>query len=312
MQLDTQASDRKGGEGGRKKERQGGIGEFPQRPREKMADFWDNLSWKPGDQEQGRAKEKDAVKQNGEHNAINGARAGEAVTEDVSALRQEVERLRKRVEDDDTVAIVRKMFALGTAEDGDGDENGAVKRKGIGDKIAGACDAMWGGPVAPREDDTVLSWFGNFCGGVTTAHGINRVFDEGQGPVRRGFWIVFFLASFVVLWNLVYSAILQYMQADVSTSIFTEDGSSTMPMVTVCNSSPLRCGCEVLQSSFARMRCCAEYSVVLRATLHVQSHSTIASFRISSPRARARTSTHSPRTRHHMSALTSCMRSHFY
>lgn len=104
--------------------------------------------------------------------------------------------------DDDTVAIVRKMFALGATE-GEGTEKKA-KRRGIGDKMAGACDAMWGGPVAPREDDTVLSWFGNFCGGVTTAHGINRVFDEGQGPVRRGFWIVFCLASFVVLWNLVY------------------------------------------------------------------------------------------------------------
>lgn len=175
--------------------------------------------------------------------AAGAERAGEALNEDVHALREEVERLRKRVEDDDTVAIVRKIFAL--------DENANEKaedeqaKQGIGEKIAAACDSLWGGPVAPRENDTIISWFGNFCGGVTTAHGINRVFDEGQGPVRRIFWIVFFLASFVVLWILVDKAIKQYLQADVSTSIYTEDGSTTMPMITVCNSSPLRCGCEV-------------------------------------------------------------------
>ncbi len=174
---------------------------------------------------------------------LSAKRASEALNEDVHALREEVERLRRRVEDDDTVAIVRKIFALDESAKGKADEEN--KKTGIGEKIASACDSMWGGPVAPREDDTILSWFGNFCGGVTTAHGINRVFDEGQGPVRRIFWIVFFLASFVVLWILVDKAIKQYLQADVTTSIYSEDGSSTMPMITVCNSSPLRCGCEV-------------------------------------------------------------------
>lgn len=179
--------------------------------------------------------------------SIGAERAGNAVKEDVRRLREDVERLRKHVEDDDTVAIVRKMFTRGGA--GDKQQEEQKKRLGIGDKIAGACDAMWGGPVAPRENDTIISWFSNFCGGVTTAHGINRVFDEGQGPVRRIFWILFFLASFIVLWFLVNSAIVQYMQADVATSIYTEDGSSIMPMVTVCNSSPLRCGCEVQTSA---------------------------------------------------------------
>jgi hypothetical protein len=174
---------------------------------------------------------------------LSAERAGEALNEDVHALREEVERLRKRVEDDDTVAIVRKIFALEEPAQAEKDEE--VAKKGFGEKIAGACDSLWGGPVAPRENDTILSWLGNFCGGVTTAHGINRVFDEGQGPVRRIFWIVFFLASFVVLWILVDKAIKQYLQADVTTSIYTEDGSSTIPMITVCNSSPLRCGCEV-------------------------------------------------------------------
>eukprot|EP00961_Rhodomonas_salina_P121497 1635452-Rhodomonas_salina.2 len=45
-------------------------------------------------------------------------------------------------------------------------------------KLRAMCGPIWGGPVAPYEDDTIPSWVSNFFGGVTTAHGINRVFDD--------------------------------------------------------------------------------------------------------------------------------------
>jgi len=163
-------------------------------------------------------------------------------------MRREIEELRKRVEDDEARALVRAMFSTHGEVAGPGEEEeaeaGPTRRRGIGDRIAGACDSLWGGPVAPHEDDTILSWFSTFCSGVTTAHGINRVFDDGQGPLRRAFWLLFFFAAFVVVWYLVNNAVLRFMRADVATTIATEEGSSTMPMVTVCNSSPLRCACE--------------------------------------------------------------------
>ena len=74
---------------------------------------------------------------------LSAERAGEALNEDVHALREEVERLRKRVEDDDTVAIVRKIFALEEPAQAEKDEE--VAKKGFGEKIAGACDSLWGG-----------------------------------------------------------------------------------------------------------------------------------------------------------------------
>jgi len=42
-----------------------------------------------------------------------GTQVGAAVAEDVKALRQEIERLRRRVEDDNMVSIVQRMFDLG-------------------------------------------------------------------------------------------------------------------------------------------------------------------------------------------------------
>ena len=171
-----------------------------------------------------------------------GDKAAPGDSSSLRELRGEIERLREMVEHDERRALVRTMFHFEASAPG---EEATAKRRGLGDKIAGACDSLWGGPVAPYDDDTILSWVSTFCNGVTTAHGINRVFDDGQGPLRRVFWLLFFVSSFGVLWYLVNNAVLRFMGADVVTTIGTEEGSSILPMVTVCNSSPLRCGCEV-------------------------------------------------------------------
>jgi len=103
---------------------------------------------------------------------------------------------------------------------------------------------MWGGPVIPRRSDTVGSWVENFFGGVTTAHGINRVFDGDSGMCRKFFWMALFLTGLGILgWSLT-GTFQAYLDAETATSITFRDGSSDLPMVSVCNRSPIRCGCE--------------------------------------------------------------------
>lgn len=76
-------------------------------------------------------------------------------------------------------------------------------------------------------------------------HGINRSFDDNQGPVRRIFWAIWFLASFWFLWLFVARLVEGYLVAEVKTMIYQEEGSSALPMITICNYSPVRCDCEV-------------------------------------------------------------------
>ena len=49
--------------------------------------------------------------------------------------------------------------------------------------------AVWGGPAMAVTDDNPWSYWERFAGGTTTAHGINRVFDDDSGPLRRLFWL---------------------------------------------------------------------------------------------------------------------------
>ena len=51
---------------------------------------------------------------------------------------------------------------------------------------------FWGGPMMAVSDDNPWSYFERFAGGTTTAHGINRVFDDDSGIVRRIFWFCAF------------------------------------------------------------------------------------------------------------------------
>mmetsp|Transcript_55218 Transcript_55218/g.112957 ORF Transcript_55218/g.112957 Transcript_55218/m.112957 type:complete len:921 (+) Transcript_55218:100-2862(+) len=124
------------------------------------------------------------------------------------------------------------------------DETEAGTAPGMGAKCGDTCAKVWGGPTAPYEDDSIGSWLSNFFGGVTTAHGINRAFDEGNGLVRRVFWICLFFLSFIVLVFQLQSSFEDYFSAATTTNINSEDGDSMLPMITVCNLSPIRCGCE--------------------------------------------------------------------
>eukprot|EP00960_Hanusia_phi_P038449 753432-Hanusia_phi.AAC.2 len=58
----------------------------------------------------------------------------------------------------------------------------------------------------------------NFFGGVTTAHGINRVFDEDNGILRRLFWFGAFTASFYALFFFVIDSIMLFIEAKSDTS----------------------------------------------------------------------------------------------
>ncbi len=85
----------------------------------------------------------------------------------------------------------------------------------------------------------------NFFGGVTTAHGINQVFKEFDGPIRRLFWLGCFAGSFYALFFFIIGAITGFIEALTSTSVSTDSHNGELPSVTLCNLSPIRCGCEV-------------------------------------------------------------------
>jgi hypothetical protein len=59
-------------------------------------------------------------------------------------------------------------------------------------KISHPVAVGWGGPAMAVTDDNPWSYWERFAGGTTTAHGINRVFDDDNGPVRRLFWLIAF------------------------------------------------------------------------------------------------------------------------
>ena len=83
----------------------------------------------------------------------------------------------------------------------------------------------------------------NFFGGVTTAHGINQVFKEHNGVVRRLFWLCAFFGCFIGLFFFIVDSIITFIDALTATTISTDTHDGLLPMTTVCNLSPIRCAC---------------------------------------------------------------------
>ena len=83
----------------------------------------------------------------------------------------------------------------------------------------------------------------NFFGGVTTAHGINQVFKEFNGPVRRLFWLCAFAGCFFVLFFFIVDAITAFLTAATASLSSTAGHAGDLPMLVVCNLSPVRCAC---------------------------------------------------------------------
>ena len=75
----------------------------------------------------------------------------------------------------------------------------------------------------------------NFFGGVTTSHGINQVFKEHNGGVRRIAWLLCFSSSFYFLFFFIIDAIRTYIDAETATSLSTTTHGGLLPMVTLCN-----------------------------------------------------------------------------
>ena len=134
---------------------------------------------------------------------------------------------------------VPSLFALSAHE---GPLLAGSERDPLREQVS-CCTKIWGGPSNPHEEDSMGSWFANFAGGITTAHGINRTCDDHAGPLRTTFWILIFMSSTFALWWLVEGILASFLNAEVAISFVTE-ASSKYPMITVCNSSPYNCRCE--------------------------------------------------------------------
>lgn len=131
-----------------------------------------------------------------------------------------------------------------SAENIDKDESNAAEEPTQKSKIREMMGPVWGGPVAPFEDDTIASWMHSYFSGFTTAHGINRAYDDNNGMCRSVFWVCAFFISFVILIFQLQSSFEDYFSAATTTNIETRDGSNVLPMMTFCNLSPIRCGCD--------------------------------------------------------------------
>mmetsp|Transcript_30496 Transcript_30496/g.81357 ORF Transcript_30496/g.81357 Transcript_30496/m.81357 type:complete len:775 (+) Transcript_30496:410-2734(+) len=83
----------------------------------------------------------------------------------------------------------------------------------------------------------------NFFEGVTTAHGINQCWKPSNGVIRRIFWAACFGLAFWGLFFFIIDAVTQYIGAFFSTTTTTDTHDNLLPMITMCNLSPIRCGC---------------------------------------------------------------------
>ena len=128
---------------------------------------------------------------------------------------------------------------------------------------------LWGGPTQPTTEDNLWTFFERFFGGVTTAHGINRVFDDDIGIVRRIFWLALFAGGFYAAIYYGGSSVMEFLDSGVITVLSEADHTGELPRVTVCASSPVRCSCEafydeeVLAANFRKVApyLCAEVIV---------------------------------------------------
>jgi hypothetical protein len=124
--------------------------------------------------------------------------------------------------------------------------------------MANPC-GFWGGPIQPVTDDSLYSFVERFWGGVTTAHGCNRIFDDDNGIVRRIFWLGLFVAGFYGAILFGGSSIFEFLEKGVVTSLGEEVHPGHMPQVTVCAQSAFKCSCaafyeeDVLTTNFAKV-----------------------------------------------------------
>jgi hypothetical protein len=145
------------------------------------------------------------------------------------------------------------------------------KDEGANCSVPNLCSLLWGGPIQPTSADSFWTWSTRVFGAVTTAHGINRVFDDNNGVLRRVFWLVVFLGGFGMTWFYCEQAVASYLSKGVVTVLAQEQHDGELPQVTVCGGSPVRCSCEglyderVLNRSFAKILpfLCAQHLVFL-------------------------------------------------
>jgi hypothetical protein len=76
---------------------------------------------------------------------------------------------------------------------------------------------LWGGPTQPTTEDNLWTFCERFFGGVTTAHGINRVFDDDIGIVRRIFWLLLFGGGFFAAIYFGGSSVTEFLDSGVIT-----------------------------------------------------------------------------------------------
>ena len=82
--------------------------------------------------------------------------------------------------------------------------------------------------------DNLYTWLARFYGGVSSAHGANRVFDDSQGPLRQLFWLGLFLAGFYAAILFSGSIVGDFLSKGVLTSLGTQEFDGELPQVTVC------------------------------------------------------------------------------
>jgi len=102
----------------------------------------------------------------------------------------------------------------------------------------------WGGPMQPKEDDSVGSWVNNHFQNVSTAHGLNEAANDDSKPLRTIWWTVLFIGCFVLLVIQLRALFEDFFFAKIATNIEEKQGVKSLPMLTVCNPSRIRCGCE--------------------------------------------------------------------
>ena len=123
--------------------------------------------------------------------------------------------------------------------------------------IPNPCTLLWGGPYQATYDDNLYTYFERFTG-YQGAGAINHFFDDG-GPIRKLFWFGIFISFGYLGAYYCIASIQQFLEKGVETSVGTTDHDGTIPEVSVCMSSPIRCTCEafydsaVLEANFAKI-----------------------------------------------------------
>jgi len=104
----------------------------------------------------------------------------------------------------------------------------------------------------PASDETFWAWATRVLGGVTSAHGINRLVDPDNGVLRVVIWLGIVVACSYALVFFVESTLRGFLSAGVVRDITYSLHDGTLPMTTVCNESPIRCGCEAFYDERVR------------------------------------------------------------